>query len=124
MLKQNKFGQLLTHVKVVKAVQIQGKEVILQPNQPGARVTAMDLQQWNRLHKQYNMHPSLLTAPEGYFVLVEHIPAPAASDVLSFEATEGAELSCVREAMEASKPKGKGKPGEPSAPNTGENNNN
>ena len=106
MYQTNKHGQLLTHVKVVKAVLIQNKEVILLPGQPGARVAAMNVEQWNRLHKQYNLHPTLLSAPEGYFVLVEHIPAPAAGDVLSHEATGGSELACVREA-EAAKPKAK-----------------
>jgi hypothetical protein len=58
----------------------------------------MPVEQWNRLHKQYNMHPSLLSAQEGYFVKIEAIPAPAPGDVLSYEATDGVELACVREA--------------------------
>jgi hypothetical protein len=100
MYQTNKHGQLLTHVKVVKAVLIQNKEVILQKGQAGSRVTAMPVEQWNRLHKQYNMHPSLLSAQEGYFVKIEAIPAPAPGDVLSYEATDGAELACVREAAD------------------------
>jgi hypothetical protein len=98
MYQTNKHGQLLTHVKVVKAVLIQNKEVILQKGQAGSRVTAMPVEQWNRLHKQYNMHPSLLSAQEGYFVKIEAIPAPSPGDILSYETTDGAELACVREA--------------------------
>lgn len=110
MYQTNKHGQALTYIKVVKAVLIQNKEVILLPGQPGSRVTSMPIEQWKRLHKQYNMHPELLTAAEGYFVKVEEIPTPAPGDVLSHEVTGGSELACVRDAVaasEQSKPKAK-----------------